>query len=90
VEHVRQEHGYRPSGKIIRQATTAEEQILTVEIDRSHVVEARRRFPLFRDRRPDSYTAITSLTELSRCTHETPWRAQMLRSWHLASAHSSR
>jgi len=32
--------------------------------DRAEVIDARRKFPLFRDRRPDSYTAITSTTEL--------------------------
>jgi predicted amidohydrolase len=45
------------------QASPAEEQLLTVEIDRAQVIDARRKFPLFRDRRPDSYTAITSPTE---------------------------
>jgi N-carbamoylputrescine amidase len=52
-----------PFGKITSQASPAEEQILTVEIDRVKVIDARRRFPLFRDRRPDTYTAITSPTE---------------------------
>ncbi len=52
-----------PFGKIISQASPAEEQILTVEIDRAKVIAARTRFPLFRDRRPDTYTAITSTTE---------------------------
>ena len=52
-----------PYGKIMSQASPLEEQLLTVEIDRAKVIEARRRFPLFRDRRPDSYTAITMATE---------------------------
>ena len=52
-----------PRGTILSKASPAEEQILTVEIDRAQVIDARRRFPLFRDRRPDSYTAITSATE---------------------------
>jgi predicted amidohydrolase len=53
-----------PLGKIMSQASHSEEQILTVEIDRAKVIAARRRFPLFRDRRPDAYEAITSKTEL--------------------------
>jgi predicted amidohydrolase len=52
-----------PRGKIVCQASPVEEQLITVEIDRAQVIDARRRFPLFRDRRPDSYTAITSATE---------------------------
>jgi len=52
-----------PRGKIMRQASPTEEQLLTVEIDRAEVIDARKRFPLFRDRRPDAYTAITSATE---------------------------
>src|SRR5713101_4014282 len=52
-----------PHGKIMSQASPVEEQLLTVEIDRADVIDARRKFPLFRDGRPDSYTAITSATE---------------------------
>ena len=52
-----------PRGKIMRQASPVEEQLLTVEIDRAEVIDARKRFPLFRDRRPDAYTAITSTAE---------------------------
>ena len=52
-----------PRGKIMRQASSGEEQLLTVEIDRAEVIDARKRFPLFRDRRPDAYSPITSATE---------------------------
>ena len=52
-----------PLGKIISQASPTEEQLLTVEIDRAQMVDARKKFPLFRDRRPDTYAAITSPTE---------------------------
>jgi N-carbamoylputrescine amidase len=52
-----------PLGKIMNQASPTDEQILTVEIDRDQMIDARKRFPLFRDRRPDTYTAITSSTE---------------------------
>src|SRR6266849_4371039 len=55
--------GIDPRGKILTQASPTEEQLLTVEIDRAEVIDARRKFPLFRDRRPDSYTAITTATE---------------------------
>jgi predicted amidohydrolase len=53
-----------PRGKNQSQASQFEEQLLTVEIDRSQVIESRTKFPLFRDRRPDAYAAITSKTEL--------------------------
>jgi hypothetical protein len=33
------------------------------EFNRDQVIDARRRFPLFRDRRPDAYRAITHVTE---------------------------
>jgi predicted amidohydrolase len=52
-----------PRGKIMSQASPVEEQLITVEIDRAEVIDARKRFPLFRDRRPDAYSAITSSTE---------------------------
>src|ERR1022692_3827812 len=71
--HVGQEGDWRmtgksmvidPRGKIMSQACPVEEQLLTVEIDRAQVIDARKRFPLFRDRRPDAYAAIASRTEL--------------------------
>jgi N-carbamoylputrescine amidase len=52
-----------PFGKIVAQASATEEQILTLDIDRAQVIAARRRFPLFRDRRPDTYGAIASRSE---------------------------
>jgi predicted amidohydrolase len=52
-----------PRGKIAGQASGTEEQVLTFDIEREQVIDARRKFPLFRDRRPDSYGAITSRTE---------------------------
>jgi len=52
-----------PRGKILAQASGTEEQILSMDIDRECVIQARRRFPLFRDRRPDAYGAITTPTE---------------------------
>lgn len=70
--HVGQEGGWRmsgksmvidPLGKILVQASGAEEQILFMDLDRECVVQARRRFPLFRDRRPDAYGAISATAE---------------------------
>ncbi len=52
-----------PLGKILVQASGTEEQLITWDLDRGQVVAARRRFPLFRDRRPDAYGAIVRNTE---------------------------
>jgi predicted amidohydrolase len=52
-----------PLGKICVQASGTEEQLITWECDREQVIQARRRFPLFRDRRPDAYAAIARITE---------------------------
>ena len=52
-----------PLGKIVAKASDCAEEIIVAEIEREQVVEARRRFPLFRDRRPDAYGAISHITE---------------------------
>jgi N-carbamoylputrescine amidase len=52
-----------PLGKIIAKASESNEEIVLAEFNREQVVDARRRFPLFRDRRPDAYGAITHVTE---------------------------
>ena len=52
-----------PLGKILVQASGTEEQLITAEIDREAVIRARQRFLLARDRRPDAYGAITTITE---------------------------
>jgi beta-ureidopropionase len=52
-----------PLGKIIAKASDANEEIVMAEFNRDQVIDARRRFPLFRDRRPDAYRAITHVTE---------------------------
>jgi N-carbamoylputrescine amidase len=52
-----------PLGKIIAKASESNEEIVLAEFNREQVVDARRRFPLFRDRRPDAYGAITDVTE---------------------------
>jgi predicted amidohydrolase len=52
-----------PLGKICVQASGTEEQLIAWECEREQVVQARRRFPLFRDRRPDAYGAIARVSE---------------------------
>src|SRR5579864_9005409 len=52
-----------PLGKIVAKASEGNEEIVIAEFEREQVVEARRRFPLFRDRRPDAYGAISHVTE---------------------------
>lgn len=70
--HVGQEGEWRMSGKsmiidplgaIRVQASGSEEQLISWDCSRDEVVQARRRFPLFRDRRPDAYGAIARTTE---------------------------
>jgi predicted amidohydrolase len=52
-----------PLGKITAKASDSNEEIVKAEFHREQVIEARRRFPLFRDRRPDAYCAISTSTE---------------------------
>jgi len=70
--HVGQEGDWRmsgksmiinPQGKILVQAGGGDEQIIRADIDRETVVQARRTFFLFRDRRPDAYGSIVQKTE---------------------------
>jgi N-carbamoylputrescine amidase len=56
-----------PRGKVALQASGTEEAIITLDISREDVFAARRNFPLFRDRRPEVYSAIaTPMEELLR------------------------
>lgn len=52
-----------PRGKIAIQASGVEEQIISLDLDRKEVIAARKSFPLFRDRRPELYGAITAAPE---------------------------
>lgn len=52
-----------PRGKIAMQASGSDEAILTLDISRDDVIAARRALPLFRDRRPDLYSAISAPAE---------------------------
>lgn len=49
-----------PMGRVIAQASTDQQEILTAELDLSEVEQSRRNWNLFfRDRRPDAYGGIT-------------------------------
>ena len=70
--HVGQEGGWRmsgksmlidPGGKILAQASGTEERVLSMDLDRQVVIDTRRLFPLFRDRRPETYGALTASVE---------------------------
>jgi len=52
-----------PLGEIIAKASDVNEEIVLAAFDREQVIQARRRFPLFRDRRPDAYGSICRPTE---------------------------
>jgi predicted amidohydrolase len=51
-----------PRGKIVGEAG-AEEGVLTTELDRELLLQARQTTPFLRDRRPHLHKAITSETE---------------------------
>ena len=48
-----------PFGEMLKEAGRVEEEILIVEIDRTHQEEVRRNWPFLRDRRIDAYAPIT-------------------------------
>lgn len=52
-----------PLGQVVAEAGDDGDATLTAELDREAVFAARRRYPMFRDRRPDIYTPITTPTE---------------------------
>jgi N-carbamoylputrescine amidase len=52
-----------PLGTIMAKASDCREEIVSAEFERNQVIEARRRLPLFRDRRPDAYGAVCAHTE---------------------------
>lgn len=52
-----------PRGRILAKASETDEQLIHCDLDRNAVIQARRGFPLFRDRRPDAYGAIAKATE---------------------------
>ena len=52
-----------PLGEIMAKASEVNEEILVTAFEREQVILARRRFPLYRDRRPDAYGSICQATE---------------------------
>jgi N-carbamoylputrescine amidase len=52
-----------PLGEVLTEAGDAGDQVVSAVLDREAVFAARRRYPMFRDRRPDLYTAITTPSE---------------------------
>lgn len=52
-----------PTGVVLDTADSKTEKLLFAEIERDTVIEARRRFPILRDRRPDLYGPIAEETE---------------------------
>jgi predicted amidohydrolase len=52
-----------PLGEVLIEAGDAEDEIISAELDRQAVFDARRRYPMFRDRRPELYTPICTPTE---------------------------
>ena len=55
-----------PRGEILAQADGQADETLLVELDRAEVDAARRRFPMLRDRRPDTYGPLSAPDELAR------------------------
>ena len=52
-----------PLGEVVAEAGADRDEVITAELDREAVFEARRRYPMFRDRRPDLYKPICAATE---------------------------
>jgi predicted amidohydrolase len=55
-----------PFGEILAQAGDGRDETLLVEIDRERVYQARRRYPMQRDRRPEIYGPLATHTEEAR------------------------
>ena len=52
-----------PTGQVLTQASRSDEQVISYNIELEEVVRARRKFPLFRDRRPEFYREIAAPME---------------------------
>lgn len=52
-----------PGGEMLAVASDSDDDVLVVELDRSLVDSWRRRYPMFRDRRPDLYQVLVTPTE---------------------------
>jgi len=55
-----------PFGQILARASEERDETLLVEIDRERVFQARRRYPMQRDRRPEIYGPLATHTEEAR------------------------
>ncbi len=51
-----------PLGEVLAEANDTDETVIVAEIDREAVFDARRRFPMYRDRQPWAYGALTERT----------------------------
>jgi beta-ureidopropionase len=48
-----------PRGQIVAQASRDQDEVLTADLDLDMIAEVRKTWPFFRDRRPDTYKALT-------------------------------
>jgi len=52
-----------PGGELLAEASGTDDDLITADIDIAQVDQWRRRYPMFRDRRPELYGALTAATE---------------------------
>jgi len=52
-----------PFGRVLAEAGKTGDKIITADLERDLIYQARKSMPMLRDRRPDLYTAITTPTE---------------------------
>jgi N-carbamoylputrescine amidase len=52
-----------PLGGVVAEAGAARDEVISAQLDRDAVFAARRRYPMFRDRRPELYSPICTPTE---------------------------
>ena len=55
-----------PAGNVLHRASTTDDEVFVVDIDRQRNIDARISFPFLRDRRPEAYTALVQDDELAR------------------------
>jgi predicted amidohydrolase len=52
-----------PGGQVLAVASATDDDLVFADIDRDEVTASRRRYPMFRDRRPDLYGDVVAVTE---------------------------
>lgn len=52
-----------PGGQVLAVASATDDDLVFADIDRDEVTASRRRYPMFRDRRPDLYGDVVAATE---------------------------